>query len=50
MTIFEFNQLNEVEKEEVVFDSGSFISADHDGDVMYDVYKVETFLSSSFIR
>jgi hypothetical protein len=43
MTVEEFNQLNEIEKEEVVLDSGLFISDYHSEDVMYDVYKVETF-------
>lgn len=43
MTVEEFNQLNEIEKEEVVLDSGLFISDHHREDVMYDVYKLESF-------
>lgn len=43
MEIEEFNQLNEIEKEEVVLDDGIFISASYDEDIAYDTYQVNNF-------
>lgn len=43
MKIEEFNQLTEIEKEEVVWDNGFFISTNYVDDFVYDVYKVEAF-------
>lgn len=43
MNIQEFNQLNEIEKEEIVWDNGFFISTNHVEDMVYDIYKVAAF-------
>jgi len=43
MTLQEFIQLNEVEQEEVVWDNGSFIATKDNDDLIYDIYKVDSF-------
>jgi len=43
MTINEFNQLHEIEKEELILDEGFFVSESYNEGTMYDTYQLQTF-------
>ena len=43
MTIDEFNRLNDIEQDEIVANSGTYLINYIQGDYMCDVYKVEHF-------
>lgn len=43
MNIEEFNELTDVEQEEVIFDSGEFLGTDNIENVIFDIYQVNDF-------
>ena len=43
MNLLQFNQLHDIQKEEIVFNKGTFLSTHHDGNHLFDTYRFDTF-------
>jgi hypothetical protein len=50
MTMHEFNQLPDVEKEERVINAGRFICTHHDGSRLFDTYQLGSFFVQFFYK
>jgi hypothetical protein len=50
MTMHEFNQLPDVEKEEKVISAGRFISTHNDGSSLFDTYQFDSFFVQFFYK
>jgi hypothetical protein len=50
MTMLEFNQLPDIEKEEKVFNKGKFISTHNDGACLFDTYQLGSFFVQFYYK
>lgn len=48
MKIEEFNSLNETEQEEIVWERGEFLRNHNEGNLMWDLYQLDSFYVSFF--